>query len=324
MIGSVSPYWDCHFFEFFSRLFQRIASFEGPLYADELQIIVLSCIAISCSIIGPLLVLKRMTMLANSLSHTILLGLASSFLLFSAAGGIGLAHLLFGALAAGLLTVAFSKILQTIFRLQEDASIGLVFTSLFALGIVCVTLFTRDVHLGIEAVMGNADALSADDAYLSIALALANIIFLAAFYWPLQAIAFDPAHSFAMGIRAGLFDTGLLFFMALTCIGAFRAIGVLLVLSFLVGPYLIARRFSHRLPRLLILSPVVGIFASVVGVALSRHILSVYSIALSTGGIVATLIAFLYIISALYEKYCPSRKHGFGRREYPAGCPPSP
>jgi manganese/zinc/iron transport system permease protein len=90
-----------------------------------------------------------------------------------------------------------------------------------------------------------------------------------------------------------------MFLTALTLIAAFRAVGVLLVLSFLVGPTLIARQWTHRLRSLLLVGIGIGCITAVFGVALSRHFLSVYHMPLSTGGLVVTLISVLYLISTL-------------------------
>ena len=304
---AVSPYWDNNFWEFFATLGKRLmhmACDSGPLAFDELQLMVLICIAIACGLLGPLLVLKRMVMLANSLSHTILLGLAISFLVSSAlfrTAGFDMTHLFCGALIAALLTVLMTSALTTIFHLQEDASVGLVFSTLFALGIITVTLFTRDVHLSVEVVMGNVDALKREDLQLAGSLALINMLFVFIFYWPLQCSSFDRFLAASMGVRCGFIHTALLFLVAASCVGAFRAVGVLLVLSFLVGPYLTARLFFHRIWQLLIATPLIGVGAALLGVALARHLLTVFDMALSTGAIVATLIAIFYPIAYIMK-----------------------
>ncbi len=300
----MNPYRNNDFFQFFATFFSRLFSLLSgePLASDEIQVFVLSCIAIACALLGPFLVLKRMTMLANSLSHTILLGLAISFLLsrifLGGDGQVPLGILLIGASASALLTALFTGSLTRLFRLQEDASVGLVFTTLFSLGIVAVTIFTRDAHIGVEAVMGNADGLRSSDLSTAAFLAFGNAALVGLFFWPLQFSAFDRPAAKAMGMPCGFFHALILFLTAASCIGAFRAVGVLLVLSFLVGPYLIARLFSHRLGRLLILSAAIGCAASLFGVALSRHLLTAYGLALSTGGIVSALLAFFYALAA--------------------------
>ncbi len=296
----MSPYWNNDFWQFFATFGRRLFSlFSGSApVSDEVQLLVLGCIAISCALLGPFLVLKRMTMLANSLSHTILLGIAISFLvskmLFGSAGSLSLPHLLVGAFASALLTALFTGSLTRMFRLQADAAVGLVFTSLFSIGILAVTLFTRDTHLGVEAVMGNADALKIGDLSTAALLASTNIALIALFFWPLQFSTFDRSSASTMGIPCGFFHALLLFLTAASCIGAFRAVGVLLVLSFLVGPYLTARLFTHKLGKLLVLAPAIGCLAVLIGVALARHLLTYYDLALSTGGIISVLLALFY------------------------------
>lgn len=314
----MNPYWGTDFFGFFSTLLQRIGQWASgsslSLAADELQVGVLSAIAVSCGLIGPFLVLKRVTLFANSLSHTILLGISIAYLLASALWGGGLfdlSTLMIGALAAALITAFFTELLIRLFHLQEDASVGLVFTSLFALGITIVTLFTRDAHIGIETVMGNADVLQPSDFKLAALLALMNVGAILLFYREFQLACFDKSLARTLGISCGFFHFFLLFLAAATCIGAFRTVGVLLVLAFLVGPYLIARIFCHRLFWLIIWSCAIGILASLVGVALSRHFLSQFDLALSTGGLVVCVIGLFYALAVCVDlciqKYCKFR-----------------
>ena len=299
----MSPYWGANFFEFFSVFFSRLIRADfSPVATDEVQIGVLSAVAISCALLGPFLVLKRMAMFANSLSHTILLGIATAGFLLGGDALFDLSHLLLAALVAALATAFLTEVLIKFFRLQEDASIGLVFTSLFALGIVLVTLFTRDLHLGIESVMGNADALAPSDLSLSLLLVAINgsVIFL--FFRHFQIASFDRNLAQTLGIPGGVFHFLLLFLAAATCIGAFRAVGVLLVLAFLVGPYLTARLFCHRLKHLLVWSALLGVGASIFGVALARHLLSTYGWPLSTGGLVACSIGLFYLVGVAVRK----------------------
>lgn len=304
----MSPYWSTNFFSFFKVFFTRLFTLDYATVAtDEVQIGVLSCIAICCGLIGPFLVLKKMAMFANSLSHTILLGIVGAFLIL---GGVVLgnfSHLFIGALIAAVLTAVLTEGLVKWFGLTEDASVGLVFTFLFALGIVLVTLFLRDVHLGIESVIGNADALRPEDFRLASMLVAMNGIMIFFFYRQFHLSSFDPHLAKVLGIPEGVFRFLLLFLVAATCMGAFRAVGVLLVLAFLVGPYLTARLFCHRLKPLLFYSCLIGIASTLCGVALSRHILSEFDIALSTGGIVVCLIGLFYFLGILIRNMLSSR-----------------
>ena len=317
----MSNYWGADFFSFFAILFGRIGqALTGgtlSLAADEVQLAVLSLIALSCGLIGPFLVLKRMTMFANSLSHTILLGIAAAFLIGGALWGAqisDLSTLFLGALLAALLTAFLTEGLTRLFRLQEDASIGLVFTALFALGILLVTIYTRNVHLSVEAVMGNADALQASDLFLSGIIALGNGVILLLLYPKFQIACFDQSLAKTLGIRCGVYHFLLLFMASMTIIGAFRAVGVLVVLAYLVGPYLTARLFSNRLSRLLFWTPVTGILASCAAVALSRHILSVYGMPLSTGGLAVAVMGVGYFGGVFVKLW---REERFSKRKSP-------
>lgn len=264
--------------------------------SDWIQIVVLSSIAIACGLIGPFLVLRRMAMFANALSHTILLGIAIAFLL---TGGLffDLSNLLMGAFLAALMTAFLTGGLVHLFRLQEDASIGLVFTALFALGITVVTLFMKEAHIGIEAVMGNADILQWSDLKIALSLVGVNLLSILVWYKPFQLTSFDLNLAKTLGFRGGFYQFLLLFLAAFTCIGAFRAVGVLLVLGFLVGPYLTARLFFHRLPHLLVATSLIGVLISCAGVGISRLCLDLFELPLSTGGIISTLIGITFIVA---------------------------
>jgi manganese/zinc/iron transport system permease protein len=304
----MNPFWGTHFFSFFQVLFSRLFTWNySVLTTDEIQIGTMSCIAICCGLIGPFLVLRKMTMFANSLSHTILLGIVISFLLLGGAVLSDYRHLFVGALIAAILTAILTEGLVKWFRLTEDASVGLVFTVLFAAGIVLSTLFLKDVHLGIESVIGNADALQLDDLRHAFVLVLLNAATIFIFYRQFQISSFDANLAKVLGIPEGMFRFILLFLVSATCMGAFRAIGVLLVLAFLVGPYLTARLFCHRLKSLLFYSGAMGVLATICGVAFARHLLSEWDLALSTGGIVVCFIGFFYFL-ALLLKACLKRK----------------
>ena len=155
------------FFTLIQRLFYFISGHNITLASDELQILLLSCVAISCSLLGSFLVLKKMTMLANALSHTILLGIVIAYLIFSFSNGIDLKVLIIASFVSATLTAMLIQALHSLFDLQQDAAIGLVFTSLFALGILMATVYTRNAHIGVEAVMGSVDALHFDDLKIS-------------------------------------------------------------------------------------------------------------------------------------------------------------
>lgn len=311
-----NPYQGLTFFGFVVEWFYRMALFftgqlpYHQLVSDEIQIFVLAGIAASSAFVGTFLILRRMTMLANSFSHTILLGIVIAYYFYLTYSHPEDGHstslapmqiLILASLVMGFVTAFLTEFLTKTGRLQEDASTGLVFTSLFALGIILVTVLTRSSHIGAEAVMGNADALHLDDVKWVYLIFLMNILLLLLFYKGYQITTFDAGLADALGFSPILFNYLLMAQVSITAIGAFRAVGVLLVLAFITGPPLTARLLSHRLNIILFLAVGIGALASFVGVAFTRHILTVYGIALSTSGVVVCIIAAFYLLTICYR-----------------------
>lgn len=280
----------------------------SALATDEIQIFVLALVGLSSVLVGAFLVLKKMTMLANSLSHTILLGIVLSVLLFLGTSQLGpellidFKILLMAALFTALITVFMTEWLIHVIKLQEDASIGLVFTTLFALGIMLVTLFTRNMHIGLEVVMGNVDALHLHDLKLVFAVMVTNLVVVTLFFKEFKLISFDPTLATSLGVSPVLLSYLLMVLTAFAAIGAFRAVGVLLFLAFLVGPVLTARLLTGRLTHLIFIASGMALLCALFGVALSRHFVSIYQIPLSTSGIVVTLIGIFFVVAVVLRK----------------------
>ena len=297
----INPYWGQDFFGFFITLFKRITGSLplDKLPSDEVQLLALIGISFACALIGVFLNLKKMTMLANSISHTVLLGIVLAYVItfsLSSEFNIDIQTLLLASLLTAFLTTFLTQLFTNVFKLQEDASIGLVFTTLFAIGVVLVTVFTRNLHIGIEAVMGNIDALDPHDLKLVGMVAGLDLLVIVLCFKEFKITAFDPALARSLGISPSIFGHLLMLLTAATCIGAFRAVGVLLVLAFLVGPVLMARLCTNHLKTLIWLACFLGIACSILGVALSRHFLSFYHVPLSTAGLVVTLMGLAYLV----------------------------
>lgn len=306
----MNPYSGEHFLGFFMQLLTRLTHFltgklsVADLATDEIQLIVLMGVAASSAIVGTFLVLRRTTMLANSISHTILLGIVLAFFFTQNslnAAYINMPLMLLAAVLMGLITAFLTELLTRASKLQEDASTGLVFTSLFALGIIAATLITRSTHIGVEVVMGNVDALHREDCLFVMMIFLLNIVVVALFYKEYKITTFDPLLAKLLGISTIFFNYLLMAQVSATIVGAFRAVGVLMVLAFITGPVLTARLMTNRLSTLIFMSIGLGCLASVLGVALSRHLLTVHGMALSTGGLVVCMIVLLFLIVAAWK-----------------------
>lgn len=324
---SHNPYTGATFFDFIMLLLLRLWKFaQGSLSisdisSDEVQIIVLMGVAASSALVGSFLVLRKMTMLANSISHTILLGIVIAYILTQDGllgdshedkGTINIQVMLLAALIMGLVTAFLTEFLTKTIGLQEDASTGIVFTSLFALGIILVTLMTRSAHIGAEVVMGNVDALHLDDCKFILIILGLNILSFILFFKEFKITTFDPGLSRALGISTLFFNYLLMVQVSATAIGAFRAVGVLMVLAFITGPALIGRLLTDDLKKMILLAIFIGCLASVLGVAFSRHLLSVYDVALSTGGIVVCTIGLFFLLVVCCKGFIPKEGRSVG------------
>lgn len=317
LLSSINPYYDSNFFDFFAIFFSRLFTGEiqlQNLVSDELQLIILSLIAISTSLVGTFLYLRKITMLANALSHTILAGVVLAYIVHQFFGFAGENFdfselmpqewlLIVSGLCLAFLTTFLTELLSSKVHLSADASCACVFTFLFAVGVILVTVFSRNAHIGTELLMGNADALHADDLALQWKVTLFTLAVVVLLYRPLLVTTFDPLFSHLLGVNSTLFGYLLMSLVAITSVGAFRAVGVLLVLAFFVAPPLIARLWVKRLVPLLVLSTAIGIAATFIGVSLARHLLSVFALPVSTSALIVSVLAAIYFLAILVS-YC--------------------
>lgn len=306
-------YWGLDFFgaiKAFFQMFFRLATGQRSIDAlaiDEIQLLILILIGISCAIVGCFLILRKMTMLANSISHTILIGIVIAHLIFRwiyAKEGaellqIDMGILILASFIASLLTLILTDFINRTLKLQKDASVGLVFTLLFAVGIVLVTIFTRNSHIGSEIIMGNIDMVHSDDLKMASLLMIVNIGLLVLCFKEYMITAFDEGFAKLSCISNWAFTYLLLLQTSITVIGSLRAVGVVLVLALIVVPPMTARLYTKSLQRMILLSCALAAFGAFCTVALSRHFLSVYGLALSTSGLAVSLQFFIWAISVV-------------------------
>jgi ABC-type Mn2+/Zn2+ transport system permease subunit len=228
---------------------------------------------VSCAVLGCYLVLRRMSMLGDAISHAILPGLVIGFLL---TGSISIVPMFAGALVFGMLTAFLTQTLQTYGRVSEDAGMGVVFTSLFALGVVLISGIGR-MHLDQDCVFeGKIDLVAIDitDFWgLSVPLALWSLFpvlvmavaFILLFWKELKVASFDPMLATSMGINATLIHYLLMGMVAGTTVAAFEAVGSILVVAMLIVPGATAHLLTDRLGWMILWSAVVGILAAILG-----------------------------------------------------------
>jgi ABC-type Mn2+/Zn2+ transport system permease subunit len=226
-----------------------------------------------CAIIGCFLVLRRMSLLGDAISHSVLPGIVVSFLL---AGRAPLPMFL-AAIAIGLLTAFCTQSLVSFAKVPEDASMGVVFTSMFALGVFLLTNLARDVDLDpkcvllgyIELVPLNMTSIGPwsvpSDVLTLSAVLVATLAFVLLLWKELKIASFDPALTTAMGLNATLVHYLLMAMVALVAVAAFQSVGSVLVVAMLIVPAATAHLLTDRLDRMVIIAVLVGVVAAIAG-----------------------------------------------------------
>lgn len=255
---------------------------------------VLVAAAAACALPGPFLLLRRVALVADAISHVLLFGIVVAFLLVR---DLKSPWLLIGAGLSGVLTVWLVETLQRSRRVKSDAAIGLVFPALFSLGALLATLELRNIHLDVDRVLlGSAELAPRDrlnwgdwdlgprGLIVLLPTLLLNATLLIAFYKELKLTTFDPALAATLGFAPAVMHYGLMTVVSLTTVAAFDAVGPIVVVAFLVVPAATAYVLTDRFSFMIILSVVFGVLAAVFGSIAS------FTLESNMGGTVGTML----------------------------------
>lgn len=252
------------------------------MMAHEVWILAIAALtSISCAIVGVLLVLRRMAMLGDAISHSVLLGLVVAFLLTDSRS---ITIMLAGAALTGLATAWLTQVLNQYGKLQEDASMGIIFTLFFAVAVILISLYTGQVDLDQECVlygeiafapfdtiiMGNNEIGPRSFWVLAIVTVL-NLVFLWIGYYRLKAMTFNASFAASIGIQVGLWNYSLMALVATTTAAAFEAVGVILVVALIVIPANTAFLLARSLHGMLFYAIGFGVLSSISGYYLARY-----------------------------------------------------
>lgn len=243
-------------------------------------IAIASLVGVVTSVLGCFLVLRRMAMLGDAISHAVLPGIVLAFLL---SGTRSLIPMFIGAASLGLFTAWASDILHRRGRLQEDASIGVTFTWLFAIGIILISLFAGQVDLDQECVLygeiafAPLDTISAfgfDIPRTFVSLAVVNLItflFVIACYHRLKVCCFDNNLAAALGIRVNIWHYLLMTLVSIATVASFEAVGAILVVAMLVVPANVGYVLSSSLIGMLFIAVATALASSFFGYQLASY-----------------------------------------------------
>lgn len=257
---------------------------------------------VSCAILGCFLVLRRISLLGDGISHGVLPGLVIGFLL---GGRTNPLPLLLFAVAFGLLTAALTHFVSSRGGVSEDASLGIVFTGLFATGVLMISSdFFRRIHFDTQCVLGGKLEQTLDDTwpllgfeiprmlFTLVPTLVAVLVFVAVVWKELKLSSFDPTLADAMGFSSGVLHYLLAAMVSWVTVASFEAVGSILVIALLIVPAATAQMLTDRLRSMLVVATLVAVLGAIVGVTLGRRWDVSYagSITVALGGLFMTAV----------------------------------
>lgn len=273
----------------------------------EIQIITI-LISVACALIGCFLVLKNMSMMTDSITHTILLGIVIAYLIVK---DLNSPFLIIGATIMGVFTVWLTQFILQSKLISEDSAIGLVFPFLFSIAIILITKYAGNTHLDVDSVLLGELAfapfnrliifgidIGAKAMYTSGLVLILNIIFIKLFFKELKISIFDPIFATIIGISPIIMHYVLMTMVSLTTVIAFETVGSVLVIAFMIVPAITAYLLTDNLKIMLILSCIIAIISSLIGFKIAI-ILDV-----SIAGSIAVVLGLIFIlVLILFPKY---------------------
>lgn len=278
-------------------------------WLDTWIVIVGALGAMACALVGNFLVLRKLSMMGDAISHAVLPGLALAFLMTNSRASL---PMFIGAAIVGVLTALFTEWVRRFGKVDESASMGVVFTTLFAAGLILIVQAADAVDLDPGCVLYGAIELTPLDtvsilsgsvpraaAILAIVLGL-DVLFVLVFYKELKITAFDPALASAMGINAGLMHYLLMVFVAMTVVACFESVGSILVIAMLIVPAATAHLLTDRLAVMLVLSMAVGAASAALGHVGALVVPGFFGYAdTTTAGMIAVAAGALFAVAAV-------------------------
>jgi manganese/zinc/iron transport system permease protein len=242
--------------------------------------LIASAVAANCALVGAFLVLRKLALMSDAISHSILLGIVLMFFLIESTASL---PMLLAATATGVLTVYLVESLVLTRLVKEDAAIGLVFPALFSIGVILISRYAANVHLDTDAVLlgelafapfdrlvvGGAD-IGPRALWLALGVGVLNLTFVTLFYKELKLATFDAGLAAALGFAPTFLHYALMTLVSVTAVSSFEAVGSILVVALMIAPPAAAYLLTDRLPVMLALGVGLGILSAVSGYFLAR------------------------------------------------------
>jgi len=265
-----------------------------------------SFIALSCGLLGAFLVLRKMTMVGDAISHAVLPGIAVAYWIAQSRASV---FMFLGAALVGVLATVLIEVLRKRLKVQSDASIGMTFTTLFAAGVVMITYWSDSVDLDQECVLYGEIAYVPFDVWTlggrslgpvalwsSGILLLAVVAYLIVGFKGLKMTSFNEDYAAVLGISVGVWNLSLMSMVSLATVVSFESVGAILVIAFLVVPAATAYLLTDKLPLMTVIILIHGLISSTLGYFVSD------ALEASISGSIAVMSFVLFAGAFLWNK----------------------
>ena len=258
------------FYQIFIEPWERHASAYWPILAMAFLV------TAACGLVGNYLVLRRISLVGDAISHSVLPGIAIAFIL---TGSRSEAPMFIGALVAGVITTLIIEVLHSRTRIKQDAAIGITFSTMFAIGVILISLHGSHTDLDLDCVLfGKLDFLSTKEKIIiglpgvvitmgTVALIVGIMILL--FYKELLVSSFDPNLAATIGISPRLVHYLLMCILSVVVVSAFSSVGAILVIAMLILPAATSYLLTDRLQVMMLFTLVHSFMSSISGVHLA-------------------------------------------------------
>lgn len=268
-------------------------------------LLVLIFTSISCSILGIFLILRKLSMLTDAISHSVLLGIVIAYYFTK---DLSSPLLIVGATIIGFLTVILIEALGNSKLAKYDDAIGVVFPIIFSIAVIIISTLFRNVHLDTDVVLlGEVLFASLDRINLlgysiprQAIIGLANltliILFVYRYYNKLKISTFNEEYAKLIGIKTGMLFYALMILTSLTAVVSFNSVGAILVVSFFIAPAASALLFAKNLKNTILLTTIISIFNCIVSILIA------FSLNVSISGMAASLNMLVFILLLIFKK----------------------
>ena len=261
-----------------------------PLTIPFVQRAILAALAtgIVCALLSCFLVLKGWSLMGDAISHAVLPGIVLAYL-----AGI---PLIIGAFTSGLFCSVATGYIKENSRIKEDTVMGIVFSGMFAFGLVLFSKVETSQHLN-HILFGSVLGTSYQELIQIIAIASIVSILVIIKRRDMMLYCFDAVQAKVVGLPVKLLHYGLLSILALTIVGSLKAAGVILVIAMLIAPGITAFLLTKRFEKMLMIAVIVSAFSTVTGTLISFHLDA------STSACIVILQAFIFVMAQFYRVY---------------------